>query len=413
MIRQRPAGPESDSAQDLALHPVLAVRGGHRITRARSHLLLDQPWFGALSLRLQVIEDAGLTETMSTDGSRLVFDPAWVAARTDAELIAVLAHEVLHCALLHPYRAGARELKRWNLACDYAINPLLLQQGFRLPEGMANDPQYAGLSADTIYARLERDGRQPSADDGNGGQPPQPDFTRGLTQTADTTLPPSHSPSAQDPAGEPMTAADWQIATEQASLVARKAGKMDGDTERAAKQARRSATDWRTILRRFIENAVPADYSWTRPNRRHIADGLYLPGVVRENMPRLAVAVDTSSSIGQELLDLFAAELTAILHETRPESLDVVYCDTRIQAVETFSPDDAAVELHPHGGGGTRFQPVFDHFRDDPPAGLIYFTDLEGPAPQEPDYPVLWVTTEAATRPAPFGDVVSVTRWED
>jgi len=226
-------------------------------------------------------------------------------------------------------------------------------------------------------------------------------------------LPPSHSPSAQDPAGEPMTAADWQIATEQASLVARKAGKMDGDTERAAKQARRSATDWRTILRRFIENAVPADYSWTRPNRRHIADGLYLPGVVRENMPRLAVAVDTSSSIGQELLDLFAAELTAILHETRPESLDVVYCDTRIQAVETFSPDDAAVELHPHGGGGTRFQPVFDHFRDDPPAGLIYFTDLEGPAPQEPDYPVLWVTTEAATRPAPFGDVVSVTRWED
>ncbi|MGI8552469.1 MAG: vWA domain-containing protein [Dehalococcoidia bacterium] len=385
--------------------------GSERITRARSHLLLDQPWFGAISLRLKVIEDAGATQTMSTDGSRLVFDPAWVAERTDAELMAVIAHEVLHCALLHPYRVGQRDLKRWNLACDYAINPLLVQQGFRLPEGTANDPQYAGLSAETIYARLDRDGHQPPSDGDPGGLQPQPDFTRAPQPETKATRP--EQAHMQQPVPERMSAVDWQIAAEQATAVARKAAKIHGDTERAIKQARRFATDWRAILRQFVEQTTPTDYSWASPNRRHIANGLYLPGVVRENMPRLAVAIDTSSSIGQDLLDLFAAELTAILHEARPEALDVVYCDTRIQAVETFGADDPIVELHPRGGGGTRFQPVFDHFADNPPAGLIYFTDLEGPAPQEPDYPVLWATTETSTRPAPFGEAVRVTPWED
>ena len=194
--------------------------------------------------------------------------------------------------------------------------------------------------------------------------------------------------------------------------MARKAGKMDGGVERSVKEARRSAADWRTILRRYIEQAAPSDYSWTSPNRRYITAGLYLLGVVRESIARLGVGIDTSASIGQDLLDLFASELTTILHEARPESLEVVYCDSKVQAVERFSPDDATVELHAKGGGGTRFQPVFEHFLEDQPVGLIYFTDLEGPAPVEPDYPVLWVTTEAATRMAPFGETVILTRWE-
>jgi len=384
-----------------------------RITRARSRLLLDQPWFGALSLRLRIIEAPELTKTMSTDGTRLVFNAGWVAERTDSELMALVAHEVLHCALLHPYRVGGRDLKLWNLACDYAINPMLTQQGFGLPDGMANDPQYAGLSAETIYARLKRDGQPSPAPDGGGSEAPdQPDFTP-ASQPVGGQRPEAQAQAPdQPPPPQPMTASDWQIAAEQATSVARKAGKMDGGLERSVKDARRSAVDWRTILRRFVEQSMPSDYSWSSPNRRFIAAGLYLPGVVRENLPRLAVAIDTSASIGQELLDLFGAELTAILHEARPETLEVVYCDTQVQAGESFSPDDVAIELHAKGGGGTRFQPVFDHFRDDEPAGLIYFTDLQGPAPVQPDYPVLWVTTEAATRPAPFGESVALSPWE-
>src|ERR1035438_1690251 len=69
------------------------------------------------------------------------------------------------------------------------------------------------------------------------------------------------------------------------------------------------------------------------------------------------------------------------MHEARPERLQVVYCDTRVRSSEVFTPDDGAVTLHAKGGGGTRFQPVFDMVNQqtaeqDAPKALLYFTDL-------------------------------------
>lgn len=116
--------------------------------------------------------------------------------------------------------------------------------------------------------------------------------------------------------------------------------------------------------------------------------------------------------ISQAVLDCFAAELTAILHEARPERVEVLYCDYEIQHTEEFSPDDEAIKLAAHGGGGTRFNPVFERLNaaDEKPVALIYFTDLENGREnvQEPDYPVLWCTGLNVVRSAPFGRTVRV-----
>lgn len=125
--------------------------------------------------------------------------------------------------------------------------------------------------------------------------------------------------------------------------------------------------------------------------------------------------VDTSGSIGDAILTRFGAALTGILHDYKPERLVVAYCDTSVQRVEEFTPDDAEVVLRPYGGGGTLFQPGLDHFNQmaadgDVPELVIYLTDLYGEntyghGPQQPDeYDVIWVTTECSTIPAPFGE---------
>jgi predicted metal-dependent peptidase len=386
--------------------PSTSLDPSARVHRARTRLLLDSPWFGTLSMRLH-IEETTARPTMSTDGTKLLFNAAWVEKHTDAELLGTLAHEVLHCALRHPYRVGGRDMRKWNEACDLAINPMLKEQGFTLPQGATFDPQYSGMAAEQIYAKRAQD------EDEDQQQQPQD------SPTGDFTAPAEPEPGDGDQPGDgqqptPMTATDWQVATEQATAVAKKAGKMDGGNERAIRDSRPSETNWREILRRFVEQTVPQDYSWSRPNRRHVANGVYLPGIIKENTPRLAVGVDTSASITQDLLDLFASELTAIMHETRPEALDVIYCDYSVRHAESFSPEDDEVKLKVHGGGGTRFQPVFDHVNDKPettPAALIYFTDLEGPEPEQPDYPVLWVTTEATALCGPFGETVRLSQW--
>jgi hypothetical protein len=43
----------------------------------------------------------------------------------------------MHCAALHHTRREGRDLRRWNIACDHAINPLLVAAGFELPKGTA------------------------------------------------------------------------------------------------------------------------------------------------------------------------------------------------------------------------------------------------------------------------------------
>jgi hypothetical protein len=131
-----------------------------KLTRARTQLLLNQPFFGTLCLRLKLVP--GELPTMATDGRRIVYDPAFVDELTPTELEAVLAHEVLHCALGHHCRRGVRDPRLWNEAADLAVNPILMGNGFTLPAGALLDPAFDDLSAEEIYARLSERSREES-----------------------------------------------------------------------------------------------------------------------------------------------------------------------------------------------------------------------------------------------------------
>lgn len=392
-----------------------------RMTKARTALLLDHPWFGSLALKLRLEARPGLG-TMATDGTYLVYDPAFVETLSPAELQGCIAHEVLHCALLHPFRLQSRNKVKFNIAADLAINPMIRESGMQLPAGCLDDPQYHGMPAEQIYALLpdpknsggQPDPNQPPAGWGIGQDlqeppKPQPGKQPGTDQDPDGTGDDETPGTGEVP---PMTKEDWEIAVEQQTIIAQKSGKAPAGVVRMVQKARESRTDWRTLLHRFVEQVLPSDYSWSHPNRRHIADGLYMPGMMKENFPKIGVGVDTSGSIGDRELAICQEELDRILRELRPESIEVVYCDSEIPkgGVESFDPDGPSIRLHPKGGGGTAFQPVFDHFakNGEPPACVIYFTDLYGPEPKDPGYPVLWVTSERSQRLAWFGELVRV-----
>jgi predicted metal-dependent peptidase len=108
---------------------------------------------------------------------------------------------------------------------------------------------------------------------------------------------------------------------------------------------------------------------------------------------------------------LFVDELVGMVRETRPEKMYTVYCDYTVakaeeQDADEFNPEDIRMV----GEGGTRFQPVFDWVEEQgiEPEGLIYMTDLEGPMPVDPGYPVLWVTPDFIQHVAPFGTHVKI-----
>jgi len=441
------------------------VNPEEKLCRARTQLLLSQPFFGTLCLRLKLVATPSFP-TMATDGRRLAYNPAFVAQLTPAELEGVIAHEVMHVALAHHCRRGDRDPQLWNEAADYAVNPILLDNGITLPGDMLIDAAFRGLSAEEIYARLlnqQQEGSQTEQPQSSGGtstgsngaaQPNRPQSSGSQTPSSrsgtsqQTTPAPQNLPQPTQPSPEPLTGGpeertdqpiparpggfgevmdatnedgtpaspaemsrqrhEWATHAEQAMCSAKACGRMPGGIERQLKEARESQCDWRAILREFIAATDPSDYRWTPPNRRFVSSGLYLPSVMCSGVGAIVIAVDTSGSIGHKELEQFAGEITAISEEAKPERLYVVYCDAAVQSTEEFGPAEP-INLSPKGGGGTDFRPPFQWAEDEgiQPKCFIYLTDLCCSSfPEPPEYPVLWVTDSRTT--APFGETLRI-----
>jgi predicted metal-dependent peptidase len=272
-----------------------------RIQKARTTLLLDHPFFGTLLFRLGGKASRSVA-TMATDGVSLFYNPEFVETLNAAELAGVLAHEVMHPALQHHTRRGDRDPTRWNMACDYAINPMLLDAGLTLPKDVLLDHRFRGMSAERIYNLIEEDEKQEGSScpsesqvgNGSGGsedsslqndpcgdEPSAPSTPGGVGQVLDAPAPEEgDGPSIAEQARE------WQIAVEQAETVAKVAGKLPGGAIRAKEASQAARVNWRELLRRAWSDTIPSDYRWIRPNRRHVWAGLYLPGICQGRSKR-------------------------------------------------------------------------------------------------------------------------------
>ena len=134
----------------------------------------------------------------------------------------------------------------------------------------------------------------------------------------------------------------WDEAMHQALNLAKAEGKVPGHVREAIEDAHTSTMDWRTLLRRYLTDAVCRDYSWSVPNRRFIDGGLYLPSVRSEGINSIAVIIDTSGSIWSrpEILKDFWAEVRQIAMELQPEELTILQVDKILQDVAEYSWSD-------------------------------------------------------------------------
>ena len=354
-----------------------------QLTRARTGLVLDAPFFGMLALRLQLVEEPKIP-TAAVDGKHIFYNPEFIAKQSYEETKTLIGHEVMHCVFEHIGRRGDREPRRWNQAGDFVINDVLVDSGFTPIKGWLHNRAYAGMTTDHVYEMLP-------PNDGNGGAgDPLDDCQDGAPDDA------------------AVNNVDWKIATVQAAQDAQAMGKLPGKLARFIDELTNPKVDWRAMLQRFISETSKNDYSWQRPNKRFLGQGFYLPTLHSETMGEIVVAIDTSGSIDQATLNAFGSEIKAIVQTSRPSKTIVIYCDSDVNHVDEFGPND---ELHfeMHGGGGTAFKPVMDYVTENniTPVCLVYLTDLYGDHKfAAPDYPVLWCCTTDVV--ASFGETIPI-----
>jgi predicted metal-dependent peptidase len=408
-----------------------------KFRKARATLILDQPFFGRLLLKITPREDA-TCKTMWTDGVNAGFNPKYIDGLNMDELKTKICIQTLRLAAQHHCRRGERQQQTWDRAGEFTVTPILKndkndkgQDIFQLPKDALYSQQYENKEAEAIYKMLKeiedknqppqnQPQQQPGPGQGSGkgkgkgkpqpgndpGQgPPQPDPAGGEVRD----LPGKDGQEATE-AEKEQGRQDWKIATQQAAKIAKSCGKLPGELLRLVDDILEPVIDWKEALRQFVDRVSRNDYSWRRPNSRYMSSGVILPTLYNQELPPLVIAVDTSGSINQDELKQFAGEIDDILNQY-PTTLTVIYCDTKIHpdGIEIFTAEDRPIKLNAKGGGGTEFSPVFVEVQkmEEPPACLVYLTDMEcsdfGP---EPDYPVLWVNTGKRCKQPPFGEMI-------
>ena len=393
-----------------------------KLSAARTKLILDKPFLGALVLRLPMEEgDSTWCPTTGTDARTFYFNPDYIGALSNEHVQFVLAHEALHCALSHFARRGHRDKKRWDMACDLAVNDLLIKDGFKSPPGALVDMGFDGLTAEEIYPSLQDEIEAPmdshlydEQDNANQNQrevqgkqqeqtqdaSPREGGTAGGEQTEKVA--PGGPPTALTPDERETLSTQWQQRMAGAAQIAMQAGKMGGAMARLIDHLLQPQLPWRNLLAHHVSSIARDDYSYSRPSTRRGDPAVY-PSL-RSAQINITVALDTSGSILDKDIQEFLTEIDAIKAQMRARIV-LHACDEGLaeDGPWLFEPwDEIKLPREFTGGGGTSFEPVFrwSEEQDQSPDLLIYFTDAEGEFPkQEPMYPVLWLVKGKSTVP--------------
>ena len=353
------------------------------------------------------VEVSTKVPTAATNGWDVIYNPDFVekVMSTDPKLRLLVLHEAMHKAYRHmtvwKYLSKMNPMLA-NIAMDHFVNLSLTDtdagNGFlEMPsDGIQPNPKYRGWSVLQIYTDLEQE------DD-----PEQPDGPGGFDEHDFDGPPSGESPTEQEIENE------IGRAIRQGEMIRKQRSKGGaGGEDGLFGDLLAPKVDWRKALRDFITETCSGrdESSWSRPNRRFLADDVYMPTMMGVTLRELVVLFDTSGSVfGGDEMTRFVSEITAIVEQVKPTKVHVLYVDTAVAGHQTFEDGQFAIQnLKPKGGGGTDLPVAYQWLVDKhiAPTAMVILTDGYTPFGAPPPYPTLWAMTSDIQ--APYGTTISI-----
>lgn len=329
--------------------------------------------------KTRVVDDV---PTACTNGRDTWYGRKFVEKLSDQELRGLILHENLHKAFRHltTWRGIHKQNhRRANRACDYVINLMIYDSDPKgvevaLPEGGLLDERYRGMDAGTVFSML-----MDEPDDSDGEAMDDHDW-EGAEEMSDA--------EAQALGNE------VEQALRQGKMLA---GKLGANVPREVEEALESKVNWREALAEFVTSHATdkEESTWRRPNRRHVANDMYMPSMFSEAIGRVVIGIDTSGSICNDVLGQFLSEVRGICQTVQPEGIDLLYWGDTVVGHEKYDRDQIDAVLsstRPVGGGGTDVREMFAYIAEQKlkPAAVVVLTDGETPWPDTLAHPTLF-----------------------
>jgi predicted metal-dependent peptidase len=412
---------DKSDVRELYADPAGAARQARdKLAAARVWLMKHKPFFGVLARAFR------LEPTLEVAGFRLYPDDrlrcnSIVTLQAGfPSLCARLAHISLHAALGAFGRRREREPRRWNVAHDLAIAPLLdaaeLSVGGTSSRLFAELP--AGASAEVYYEALQ----EGIAPDDLWCDLCDADQTDESERTMDGPLP------STDERGLEL---QWKMRLgaayeEEIASGGLTFGDMPEWLEEMVRATIEPPADWSVILQHAVTSLHRTDRTYLRPSRRMAAlmneDGSWpnlvsMPGRRIEQAGQLVVVVDTSASVTVDMLSRFLGAIASVATAEGIDDVRLMCADAVVASDKTmFAAELLFEEIQLQGRGGTDFSPALrklaiESKRYAQRFTIAYLTDLDGrfpPAKEVAHLDVLWIVPRPPEQDPPFGRVLQM-----
>lgn len=382
---------------------------------ARDSLLINLRFLDTALLRLPFEKKDGL-RGFATDGEHLYYDPIFVLRlyASDEHMISrICIHSLMHCIFNHSFNYDKLNQKYWDIACDIAIENLIMELDISALSLKDDDRRVAKLrglkknvqtlTAQKIYRHFLVN--ELAFDDANEYEEL---FARDLhiyfskTQEYEVSL------------------EQWKRISERIKTDLKAFSKTSGNSEDLIKnlvEATRERVDYKDYLGRFLRmgeestvNDEEFDYIYYTYGMTHYKNMPLVEPLEYKDVKKIkdfAIVIDTSASCQGKIVKRFLEETYNIMRNSEnffnTINVHIIQCDNEIQSdtiitrVEDFQNFIENGKLK--GFGGTDFRPAFEYVDKliidqefENFKGMIYFTDGYGVFPENaPDYDVLFV----------------------
>tara|TARA_B110000503_G_scaffold3493_1_gene4641 strand:+ start:2875 stop:4209 length:1335 start_codon:yes stop_codon:yes gene_type:complete len=357
-----------------------------RIITARVGLLLRHPFFGNMATRLKIVAADDWLPTAAVDGRHLFFNTQFFNAMDNKEVEFVLAHEILHMVYNHLGRRDFRNPMLYNIAADYVVNNLLVDDRIGNKPSIVRcyqDFKYRGWTSeevyDDIFEQAKKNGEEAVKAMGemldehmNWDEEGDESDDEGTSKSKGKGRP-TYSKEELDQIKDEIKEAMIQAAS------AAGAGNTPAGVQRLIKDMTESKMNWRELLRQQIQSTIKSDYTFSRPSRKGQMSGAILPGMSFQDTIDLCICLDMSGSIGNDMAADFLGEIKGIMDEYQDYKIKLWCFDTKVYNEQDFSADggDSLTDYEIVGGGGTDFMANWTYMKENDiqPKKFIMFTD--------------------------------------
>jgi predicted metal-dependent peptidase len=374
---------------------------------------LQEPAFFALLCQQQLTENVRMESPIRCGQGRLEYNPLLLSRKNYAEVEQLMRVEMIRLFLKHPYERQPEGCSKeaLSIGSDITIGdgycmlhkeklPVRDPGYYHLPLG-----QYYEWYAKQIQGQKQEDERQKDSQSNQNDPSNQSNQSNQNNQNNPKTLSTSPFNNPEDKDKSQLWRDDEMQRLRINELINRTTdwGTLPGEIVEQIKASTKAKINNRHIWEGFHSTILSSQRHLTRmrPNRR---TGFLQMGSMRQFDTHLLIAIDTSGSITESMLENFYGSINRMFRYGIVK-IDLCQFDAEMSPIEPLQHTQRTVQVK--GRGGTSYQPIFDYIMHKPHDydGLIILTDGQAPPPTSEGIllkkgakylhtPILWVCND-------------------